>query len=68
MCVAGAIQVSTMLIWKDREHEVPYKAVNDPATVESLQKYGLLKCFRGPGMKAYIRLLEYINDMWDPEK
>ena len=53
-----------MVIWKEREHEVPYfQAISDPTTVEALLNCGLLKYFRVPGMKAYVRLLEYIIGM-----
>ena len=55
-----------MVIWKEREHEVlENQAANDPATIEALRNCGLLKYFRVPGMKAHIRLLEYIIGMWD---
>ena len=58
-----------MVIWKEREHEVlGFQAVNDLATIEALQNYGILKYFRVPGMKAYVRLLEYMIDMWDLEQ
>ena len=60
--------VYIMVIWKEREHEMIYfQGVCDPATVEALLNCGMLKYFRVPGMKAYICLLEYIIDMWDPE-
>ena len=55
-----------MVIWKEREHEVlDYQAVSNPTTVEALLNCGFLKYFRVPGMKAYVRLLEYIIGMWD---
>ena len=58
-----------MVIWKEREHETKnFQAVSYPTTIEALLSYGLLKYFRVPVMKAYIRLLEYIIDMWDLEK
>ena len=58
-----------MVIWKEREHEVPdNQASNDPATIEALQNCGILKYFRIPRMKAHVRLLEYIIDMWDPDQ
>ena len=58
-----------MVIWKEQEHEMEnFQVVSDPATVEALQNCGLLKYFRVPGMKAYIHLLEYIIDMWDPKQ
>ena len=59
----------SMVIWKEREHETTdFQYVSDPTTIEALQNCGLLKYFWLPNMKAYIRLLEYIIDMWDPEQ
>ena len=59
----------TMVIWKEREHEVPdTQAANDPPTIEALRNCGLLKYFRVLGMKAHIWLLEYIINMWDPNQ
>ena len=56
--------IHAMVIWKEREHEImDFQDVSDPATIEALQNYGLLKYFRVPEMKAYICLLEYIIDM-----
>ena len=53
-----------MVIWKEREHETSdIQAANDPPTIEALRNCGLLKYFRVPGMKAHIRLLEYIFSM-----
>ena len=58
-----------MVIWKEREHEVPdTQTANDPASIEALRNCGLLKYFRIPGMKAHVWLLEYIIDMWDPDQ
>ena len=58
-----------MVIWKERENDMAdFQAVSDPATVEDLLNCGMLKYFRVPCMKAYIHLLEYIVDMWDPEE
>ena len=58
-----------MVIWKEREHEVPdNQDANDPATIDALQNCGLLKYFQILGMKAHVRLLEYIIDMWDPDQ
>ena len=35
-----------MVIWKEREHEVlDNQAANDPATIEALRNYGILKYF-----------------------
>ena len=57
-----------MVIWKEREHEVPdNQAANDLDTIEALRNCGLLKYFQIPGMKAHSRLLEYTIDMWDPD-
>ena len=57
-----------MVIWKEREHETSnFQVVSDPASIEALLNYGLLKYFRVLGMKSYVSLLEYIIDMWDPE-
>ena len=58
-----------MVIRKKREHEVPeHQAASDPATIESLRNWKLLKYFQVHGMKAHIRLLEYIIGMWDPDQ
>ena len=58
-----------MVIWKECEHEIAnFQVVKDPATIEALHNCGLLKYFRVLGMKAYIRLLEYIIEMWDPSQ
>ena len=61
--------IHIMVIWKENEHEtIDFQDVSDPTTIEALQNCGLLKHFRVPGMKAYIRLLEYIIDMWDSQQ
>ena len=57
-----------MVIWKEREHEIPDTQAANPPTVEALRNCGLLKYFCVPGMKAHIRLLEYIINMWDPNQ
>ena len=58
-----------MVIWKEREHEVPDNHdANDPSTIEALRNHGILKYFQILGMKAHIRLLEHIIDMWDLDK
>ena len=47
-----------MVIWKEREHEVPdIQATTDPTTIEVLRNSGLLKYLWIPGMKAHDRLL-----------
>jgi hypothetical protein len=57
-----------VLEWREREHE-EYDAIvgNHPATIVTLRDYGLLKFFRIPGMRAQVRLLEYLVHMWDPD-
>ena len=56
----------TMVIWKQHEHEIDdVQAANDPVTVRSLRECGMLKYFRVPEIKEYVRLLEYIIHMWD---
>ena len=58
-----------MVIWKEREHEVPYhQYANDPANIKALRNYKLLKYFQVPGMKTHIQLLKYIIGMWDPNQ
>ena len=47
-----------MVIWKEWEHEMTnFQDVSDPATIEALLNWELVKYFRVPGMKAYICLL-----------
>ena len=59
----------TMVIWKEKEHEVlGTQVVNDPATIKSLWNCGLLKYFRILGIKVHVRLLEYIINMWDTDQ
>jgi hypothetical protein len=54
-----------MLEWREIEHEEDDAiAGNDPGTVVSLRECGLLKNFRIPGMRAQLRLLEYLVHMW----
>ena len=44
-----------MVLWKKREHKVPEnQSTNDPATVDALRNYGLLKNFWIPWMKAHV--------------
>jgi hypothetical protein len=40
-------------------------ALNDPGTVNALRQCGLLKFFKIQGMRAQLRLLEYLVHMWD---
>jgi hypothetical protein len=49
-----------------REHEEEdYFIGNDPEIVMALRQCGLLKFFRIQGMRAQLRLLEYLVHMWD---
>jgi hypothetical protein len=58
-----------MLEWKEREHEEEDSiAGNDLGTVGTLRDCGLLKFFRILGMKALLRLLEYLVHMWDMDQ
>jgi hypothetical protein len=55
-----------MLKWSEREHEEEYYFVgNDPGIVMALRQCGLLKFFKIQGMRAQLRLLEYLVHMWD---
>jgi hypothetical protein len=56
-----------VLEWREREHEEDDAiAGNNPGTIAALRDCGLLKFFRIPGMRAQVRLLEYLVHMWDP--
>jgi hypothetical protein len=58
-----------MLEWREREHEdEDYFVGNDPGTVNSLRQCGLLKFFKIQGMRAQLRLLEYLVHMWDVDQ
>jgi hypothetical protein len=53
----------------EREHEEDNAiSRNRPPTIVALRNRGLLKYFRIPGMRAQIRLLEYLAHMWDPDQ
>jgi hypothetical protein len=55
--------------WQEREHEEYNTNVeNHPPTIAALRDCGLLKYFRIPGMRAQVRLLEYLVRMWDPDQ
>jgi hypothetical protein len=59
----------TMLEWREREHEEDDSVSgNDSGIVSSLWDYGLLKFFMIPGMRAQLRLLEYLVHMWDVDQ
>jgi hypothetical protein len=52
--------------WHEREHEEDNAmAENHPPTIAALRDCGLLKYFHIPGMRAQVRLLEYLVRMWD---
>jgi hypothetical protein len=58
-----------VLEWREREHEEDDAiARNHPATIAALRDCGLLKFFRIWGMRAQVRLLEYLVHMWDPSQ
>jgi hypothetical protein len=58
-----------VLEWREREHEEDNAiAGNHPPTIAALRNCGLLKYFRIPGMRAQVRLLEYLVRMWDPDQ
>jgi hypothetical protein len=58
-----------VLEWQEREHkENNANAENHPPTIAALRDCGLLKYFRIPGMRAQVRLLEYLVRMWDPDQ
>jgi hypothetical protein len=58
-----------VLEWHEREHEEDNSiAGNHPPTIAALRNGGLLKYFRIPGMRAQVRLLEYLVHMWDPDQ
>ena len=55
-----------MLEWREREHEEEdYFTRNDPGTIMALRQCRLLKFFKIQGMRAQLRLLEYLVHMWD---
>jgi hypothetical protein len=60
-----------VLDWREREHEEDNANVeNHPPTIVALRYCGLLKYFsiRIPGMRAQVRVLEYLVCMWDPDQ
>jgi hypothetical protein len=63
------ILVAKMLEWRERENEDDDEMdLNDPKTINSLQQCGLLKFFKIQGMRAQLRLLEYLVRMWDMDR
>ena len=62
----GRFSLVIILEWREREHEEEYYFVgNDPDTVMALWECGLIKIFKVQGMRAQLRLLEYLVHMWD---
>jgi hypothetical protein len=58
-----------VLEWREREHEEDNaNAENHPPTIAALRDCGLLKYFHIPGMRAQVRLLEFLIRMWDPDQ
>jgi hypothetical protein len=58
-----------VLEWHEREHEEDDAiSRNHLATIAALRNCGLLKFFRISGMRAQVRLLEYLVHMWDPDQ
>jgi hypothetical protein len=58
-----------VLEWREREHEEDDAiSGNNPGTVATLQDCGLLKFFWISGMRAQVRLLEYLIHMWDVDQ
>jgi hypothetical protein len=58
-----------VLEWREREHEDDNAmAENHPPTIARLRDCGLLKYFCTLGMRAQVRLLEYLVRMWDPDQ
>jgi hypothetical protein len=58
-----------VLEWHERENEEDDSIFrNNMGTITSLRDCGLLKFFRIPGMRAQVRLLEYVVHMWDVDQ
>ena len=58
-----------MLEWREIEHEEDDSiAENDPGIVVALRECGILKFFKIQGMRAQLRLLEYLVHMWDVDQ
>ena len=58
-----------VLEWHEREHEEDDAIFeNDLSTTVALRDYGSLIFFQIPGMRAQVRLLEYLVHMWDVDQ
>jgi hypothetical protein len=63
------LAVTMVLEWHEREHEEDDAIVeNNPGTIVTLRDCGLPKFFQIPGMRAQVRLLEYLVHMWDVDQ
>jgi len=58
-----------MLEWREQEHDDDeFEAFNDLGTVNALRQCRLLKKIKIQGMRAQLRLLEYLDHMWDVDQ
>ena len=65
-CLCKLLATIMVLEWREREHEEDNaNAEKHPPTLAALRDYGLLKYFSILGMRAQVRLLEYLVRMWD---
>jgi hypothetical protein len=61
--------ISKMLEWREWEHEDDeFMALNASGTVNALRQCRLLKKIKIQGMRAQLRLLEYLDHMWDVDQ
>ena len=57
-----------VLEWREREDEdLDREALQDPLTLNSLRRCGLLKFFHMGDMHAQVRFLESLVRFWDPD-
>lgn len=55
--------------WKERGHEAEeFQASQDPACINVLRDYGLLKFFRTIGLRAQMEILHYLISLWDVDQ
>jgi hypothetical protein len=65
----AGFSLEKMLEWREREHEMEDQIVaNDPNTMLALRRCGLEKFFQVHGMRAQVRLLEFLVKMWEPDE
>jgi len=68
-CLNVVLQANMVLEWKERGHEVEYfQASQDPACINDLRDFGLLKFFRTTGLRAQMELLPYQISVWDVDR